>query len=279
MILGETQHFASPGEALAHFGVKGMRWGVRKDRSSSDLSANLSFGGSEMSYGRREFELHDSKSLTVDRSKGYADIRPVGGFANKGVAARHAELTATLDEMRTKYPAVANLKIEVVPMSRVPGQEDNVHSSFAAVQGIKRGEARIMYNDKLDQLEPFQEAFVKQHMPGVGTPNYVGYHEMGHVLAVAHGVQGPTYNAVISGRQKDYNQYDKTNQKAHKALLKRHGLKYRKVRKISGYAATSPSESVAELAGHYHSPVMRQRLDAETQRKTRAMLNEMGGLQ
>lgn len=31
MILGENQRFASPEEALEHFGVKGMRWGVRKD--------------------------------------------------------------------------------------------------------------------------------------------------------------------------------------------------------------------------------------------------------
>lgn len=30
MILAENQQFASPEEALAHFGVKGMHWGVRK---------------------------------------------------------------------------------------------------------------------------------------------------------------------------------------------------------------------------------------------------------
>ena len=31
----DGQPFASPGEALKHFGVKGMRWGVRKQRKST----------------------------------------------------------------------------------------------------------------------------------------------------------------------------------------------------------------------------------------------------
>lgn len=33
------QPFASPEEALAHFGTKGMRWGVRKERETSDRSS------------------------------------------------------------------------------------------------------------------------------------------------------------------------------------------------------------------------------------------------
>lgn len=32
---GGNQVFASPGEALQHFGVKGMRWGVRKEETTS----------------------------------------------------------------------------------------------------------------------------------------------------------------------------------------------------------------------------------------------------
>ena len=278
MKLGETQPFASPSEALEHYGVKGMRWGVRKQNpSASDLSAKAAFTGGGMGHGHPAFELHDPSSLSIDKSKGYADIRPAGGFANSSVESRHAEIIASLDEMRQTYPSVANMKIEVVPMSRVPGHEENTSGSFAAVQGIKQGEARIMYNDVLGELEPYQAQFVKKWMPGVGTPNYVGYHEMGHLLAISHGVQGPTYNTVLRGRNRDYNKYAKTNQKNHKALLKKHGLSFKELSKLSGYAATEPSEAMAELAGYYHSPVMRQRLDPATTRKARALFNEMGG--
>lgn len=35
MKLGETQSFASPEAALEHYGIKGMRWGVRKERTTS----------------------------------------------------------------------------------------------------------------------------------------------------------------------------------------------------------------------------------------------------
>ena len=39
MILGEPPVFASPGEALEHYGVKGMRWGVRKKEETGEQDA------------------------------------------------------------------------------------------------------------------------------------------------------------------------------------------------------------------------------------------------
>lgn len=280
MIRGQsTQPFASPGEALAHYGIKGMRWGVRKEEETADrLSAQASFAGGGLGHGNPKFELHDPSSLAINTAKGYADIRPVGGFANPSVAARHAEIVASLDEMRKNYPAVRAMNIEVVPMSRVPGQENSTSGSFAAVQGIKHGEARVMYNDVLGELQPHQAEFVKQWMPGVGTKNYIGFHEMGHLLAVTHGIQPPTFDAVNRGRNKDYNNYAKTNQKNHVAFLKKHGLSFKDLSALSGYAATEPSESLAELAGHYHSSEMRKRLTPEAKAKAKALFNELGGV-
>lgn len=279
MKLGETQQFASPGEALAHFGVKGMHWGIRKDESgSARLSAKASFSGGEMGHGNPKLELHDPGSLSIRTTKGgYTDIRPIGGFANPQVTARHTELIESIDEMRAAYPNVKNMNIEVVPMSRVPGQEANVYNSFAAVQHIKAGEARVMYNDVLGELEPHQTEFVKTWIPGMGTKNYLGHHEMGHLLATSNGTMAPTYDTVNRGRQKDINNYYKANQKAHKELLKRHGLSFKQLKSLSGYAATEPSEAVAELSGYYHTPEMRRRLDPDTVRKAESLFKELGG--
>lgn len=41
MIQGGNQEFASPEEALQHFGVKGMRWGVRNERPQKEQIKSL----------------------------------------------------------------------------------------------------------------------------------------------------------------------------------------------------------------------------------------------
>jgi hypothetical protein len=279
---GGNQIFASPEEALKHHGVKGMRWGVRKaEASSARLTGQLvapSSSGSTMGHGLASMEL-TGNDLTVDRSKGYAEFRPAGFPANEAVARRHAEVIAALDEVRAVYPKVANLNIEVVPMSRVPQFANETQSAFASVQGVKPGEARIMYNDVLGELAPHQEQFVKGYMPGVGTKNYIGYHEMGHVLAVANGVFPPSHDILSKPlTPRGIYKYDKLNQKQHKKLLKENGLPFKKLKKLSKYSATMPSEAFAELVGHTLSPVMRSKLDPDTLRKSQALINQMGGV-
>jgi hypothetical protein len=78
---GGNQVFASPGEALQHFGVKGMHWGVRKAEGSSGLVGNLEVPRGSLGHGLPSMEL-TGNDLTVDRSKGYAEFRPAGFPAN-----------------------------------------------------------------------------------------------------------------------------------------------------------------------------------------------------
>lgn len=64
MILGESQQFASPEEALAHFGVKGMKWGVRKEEDTGGQ------GGSQASAPA----LSAKKQQKVDKFLQRADV-------------------------------------------------------------------------------------------------------------------------------------------------------------------------------------------------------------
>lgn len=38
MRLGDAQQFASPQATIEHYGVKGMKWGVRKERTPVPLA-------------------------------------------------------------------------------------------------------------------------------------------------------------------------------------------------------------------------------------------------
>ena len=300
MILGETQKFVSPEEALKnremlHYGVKGMRWGVRKEDNTGgvdaarrneglktaliqDIAANSAATQTpSLGHGNPHFELLGKDSLIVDQSKGYSDIRPASGFANAEVAQRHKELTKMLDQMRDQYPSVARMNIEVVPMSRVPDMESVTSSAFASVLGIKKGEVRVMYNDVLGKLSPEQAEMVNYWMPGNGKKDYLGAHEMGHVLAVAHGTMPPGYDTITRGRNKDFAKWIKTSEAQHAELLKKHGLPFSELSKLSPYAATKPSEALGELSGYYHSSALRSQLSPEVAQKAKALFDELGG--
>ncbi len=86
MILGENQQFASPGEALEHFGVKGMKWGVRRERYRNlKNAAELNAGGSitRTTKTGEKFTVQPASATKLHRSlaaisKNYADAYAKG---------------------------------------------------------------------------------------------------------------------------------------------------------------------------------------------------------
>lgn len=242
------------------------------------------FGGGEEVY-----QLKNPDDLVVSTSKGYADIRPKDGFPNEYVAKRHEELTRTFEEMRDKYPAVRNLKAEVVPMSQVSGVEMLMHGkSPAAVMHGRNGEIRILYNDTMDGLEPHEADYVRKNQPGVFDKDFLGYHEMGHVLAVAHGDLPPSHDIMTPMTKSGYQatapknilnqiRYQKSQAARHEKILKKHGFSFKELSKLSPYGATQPAEALAELAGYYFSPGQ-TKLTPKQRENAKKLFDEMGGV-
>lgn len=365
------QPFASPEEALEHYGVKGMRWGVRKEedtgsgqrpaakpstpassvarvneatkqkltptlttkrsnpasaRSSNKTQhggltpaqkkallaagfvtvAGVSFlaykhyaGGTlprgfdpsvlakgpiskgPLDHGHPSFMLRHPEKLMIDTSKGYADMTPINGFPNKYVAARHAELISSLDEMRKKYPAVRNMNIEVVPMSQLESMADMARQkSPAAVQSIRAGEARIYYNDTMDALNVLEASYVRKWQPGAFTPGFIGNHEMGHLLAAAHGTIPPSFDLMTAKPPHllENIKYSKDMLNGHRKLMAKHGFTFQEVSKLSRYAGTSPSEALAELHAYTTTPGYRERMPKDVLTAAEALFNELGGV-
>lgn len=279
------QEFTTPEEALAHFGIKGMRWGIRKERGKSFVEAQT-FGqpyslSNGLGHGSKIHDLKKPENLRVDSSKGYADIRPKNGFKTKRAEVFHNELTQGLDEMLKEYPALKDLKIEVVPMSHQKGMGFARWSGVpAAAAHLKEGEVRLFYNDTMrgKPNKPSKEALATQ--PGIAHPGFVGRHEMGHVLGMTSG--GPMHSGweVTHDPKKTWDDIDRDREvinTKHEALFKKHGLTFKELSNLSPYAATEPGEALAEVAGYYHTPALRAKMSPEMQKKAKAMLDDLGG--
>jgi hypothetical protein len=264
-ILQEEQTLAGL-KLPASWDVSGLRTGPISTRRLGDLAG-----------GEFNAKLHDIDDLVINTSRGYADILPKDGFDNPFAAAQHASVTRVLEEMRDKYPAIRNLNVEVVPQSKVPGLEDS--SAFMSVMSMRAGEARVIYNDLMDA--PTKEIIEanRDFLPGIGKKDYIAYHEMGHLLAVAHGELPPTFDLLTgAATPAAWRRWETAEPLLHKRMFAKHGFTFSELSKLSEYAATQPAEAMAELVGHYLQPDMRSRLTKSQLKRAEAMINEMGGL-
>lgn len=254
--------------------VNGLQDGPISKRALGDLAG-----------GDPTFELLNKDKLTINTSRGYADILPTAGLASPHAVAQHDSAIRVLEEMRGKYPALRNMNIEVVPMSHVRGITAGNGGAVMCVQAMRAGEARLMYNDLMDPPTPGTIAANKKFLPGLGQKDYVAYHEMGHLLAAARGDIPPTFDllAAKSGRSaleqnKLFSQWQTVEPLLHKKRFLKHGFTFKELSKLSGYAATEPAEAMAELHGHYAHPEMRKKLTPDQIARAEAMFNEMGGV-
>lgn len=222
------------------------------------------------------YHLKNPENLMVDVSKGYADIQHVDGFRHEAAKIRHDEMAHTLEVMREKFPAVRNMNIELVPMSEVKGMEASLDSALAAVIPVGPGEARIMFNDVKPALTRREIQSFKSWAPAILDENGTGFHEMGHVLATSRGLMPPYLDVLQSNS--DTFVYLRNRSNYHRDMLTKHGLSFKELGKISGYAKTSPEEALAELAGQYFTPSFRAKMDPQLAAKAEALFNDLGGV-
>lgn len=282
MILENHQQFASPEEALAHFGIKGMRWGVRKERGKAFVEAQT-FGepyshASGLGHGSKVYDLKNPDKLRVKEQNGIIDVRPKDGFRSKKAESLHNEMVQGVEEMRKEYPALRDMKIEITPLSHQSGARVMIWSGVpAAAAHLKSGEARVYYNDRMRGSWDKLPAEAKRMQPGIQHPGFLGRHEMGHVLAMAGGQMPAHWDITHKGSYKDLAAEGERVNQRHRALFKKHGLSFEELSKLSPYAATEPAEALAELVGYYHTPALRNQMSPTTQAKAKALLDDIGG--
>jgi hypothetical protein len=231
----------------------------------------------DLAGGERAAKLLNPENLVVNTSRGYADILPKDGFSNPFAAEQHESAARVLEAFRDKYPAIRNMNIELMPMSAMEGMSDS--GAHMCVLPMRAGEARLMYNDTMSKPDVGTVFANRKFLPGLKAKDYVAQHEMGHLLAVAHGELPPAFQLLKEGASPSaWNTRQTAEPLMHQKMFLKHGFTYKELSKISGYAATQPAEAMAELAGHYHNPEMQKRLTPDQVRRAKAMFDEMGGV-
>lgn len=248
-----------PLSELAHFGVKGMRWGVRREDVGSSPQG-----------------LVNPKQLIVTQGDGYLDVLPKKGVASHQAAQNHDDMVSAFTQLSAEYPHLKTLGVEIVPMSHVPGYEFMIEGGGpASAEPMPGGRIRLAYNDKQPNFTPEMVAHQRSFMPGTSEAGYTGRHELGHILAMSGGVF-KTPSPDVHTDQKALDSYFNERTRQHKAVLAKHGLDFKTVSKLSRYAATSPEEALAELAGNYFTPTLRSKMDPVTRKKAKSLFDELG---
>jgi hypothetical protein len=248
-----------------HWDVSGLKNGP----ISKSALGNLAGGEFNAKYD-------DLENLVINTSRGYADILPKNGLPSPFAKAQHDSVIRVLEEMREKYPTIRNMNIEVAPMSAFKAVGDGANM---CVLPMGPGEARLLYNDTMQAPTQAIIRANKSFLPGLAKKDYVAYHEMGHLFAVASG-QLPPAKEFLSDNppMKLWKTRNMAEPILHRKMFAKHGFSYKELQKISGYASTQPAEAMAELVGHYLHPEMRQKLTPDQILRAQAMINEMGGL-
>lgn len=272
----------SPSDVLEHFGIKGMRWGIRKEKGEALVKAQT-FGEPYshdvgLGHGSKIFDLKKSDNLRVEVRDNIIDVRPKDGFKSKRAETYHNEMVRGAEEMCKEYPALRDMKIEITPMSHQAGGRMMIFMGVpAAAAHLKHNEARLFYNDRMRGTADKISAEAKKIQPGIQHEGFLGRHEMGHVLAMAGGQMPSGWKATHEGDMKALDAEREATNQRHKALFKKHNLSFAELSKLSPYAATEPGEALAEAVAYYHTPALRKQMSPAMQTKTKAMLDDIGG--
>src|SRR4051794_26715292 len=122
------QPFASPGEALEHHGVKGMRWGVRKEEETGERTSTVKIG-ERTSTGK----VGEQTSIGSSTTKGVQSLNSVPALSAKAQK-RVDKFMARSDVMGTQISELKRSN-EVLAGSRDPNK---VYARYVNSQSIKK---------------------------------------------------------------------------------------------------------------------------------------------
>lgn len=106
---------------LAHHGIKGMRWGVRRYQNEDGTLTAL--GRKHYDYGSAKLSRLQKKSARFDR-----DIESLKPYENTGISTKKGKMVLTSDDVKSQIEALEKTKYENVgkKIERVQSRREKV---------------------------------------------------------------------------------------------------------------------------------------------------------